>query len=171
MPREHHRVAVFAVSRAPVSRWATRGFAPSSALDNMPAIQAGTRLTPPGDVETWYVGPAEVMLHSGETGHYRDNLQAVRPRLWIALKRGGATPELVIATVDPYEGEALAGDDGLIVEAVELPPCLADAMRAFIAAHHVERVFEKRKRKAADPEALARRGPVDGGPGHGGGGG
>ncbi|MFN3614470.1 MAG: DUF3305 domain-containing protein [Rubrimonas sp.] len=164
MPREHHRVAIFAVSRAPVTRWATRGFAPSAALDDAPPLEPGVRLTPPGDVETWYVGSAEVMLHSGETGHYRDNLRAARPRLWVALKRGGAAPALAMATVDPYEGEALAGDDGLVVEAVDLPPRLADAMRAFIAAHHVERVFEKRKRKAADPEALARRGPHGAGP-------
>lgn len=161
MPREHHGVAIFAVSRGPVSRWAVRGFAASSALDGAVAIAPATRLTPPGEIETWYVGPAQVMLHSGETGHYRDNLQSGRPRLWVALKRGGAVPALVMATVDPYEGEALAGDDGLVVEAVGLPPRLAAAMDAFVSLHHVERVFEKRKRKVADPEALGRRAPMD----------
>ena len=32
-------------------------------------------------------------------------------------------------------------------------------IEAFVAEHHVERPFVKRKRDRADPEALARRGP------------
>jgi hypothetical protein len=33
-------------------------------------------------------------------------------------------------------------------------------LAAFIAKHHVETPFVKRKRDRADPEALARRGPL-----------
>jgi hypothetical protein len=165
MPQETRRIAVFAVSRAPVSRWATRGFAPSSVLDVVPELAPGTRITPAGAVETWYVGPAEVLLHSGETAHHRDNLTSARPSVWVALRPVAhpAPPQLVAATVDPYEGEALAGDDGLVTAAVDMPAGLRAGIEAFFAAHHVERVFEKRKRKRADPEALGRRGPIGGG--------
>lgn len=166
MPQQTRRIAVFAVSRAPVSRWAARGYAPSSVLDAAPDLAPGTRLTPPGAVETWYVGPAEVLLHSGDTGHHRDNLRSARPSVWVALRPTAhpGPPELLTATVDPYEGEAMAGDEGIVVEAVEMPPGLRADLEAFFAAHHVERAFEKRRRKRADPEALARRGPaVDGG--------
>jgi hypothetical protein len=41
-----------------------------------------------------------------------------------------------------------------------MPPGLLAATQDFIARHHVERQFYKRKRDKADPEALARRGPA-----------
>ncbi len=40
-----------------------------------------------------------------------------------------------------------------------MPEPVRDALAAFVAEHHVERAFEKRKRDRADPEALARHGP------------
>ncbi len=63
-------------------------------------------------------------------------------------------------TADPYEGEALAGDDGLVVEALAMPSPVADALAGFVALHHVEHVFVKRKRRRADPDALVRRDPA-----------
>ena len=44
-----------------------------------------------------------------------------------------------------------------IVEAVPMPEQIRDRLSAFVAAHHVERAFVKRKRDRADPEILARR--------------
>jgi hypothetical protein len=41
-----------------------------------------------------------------------------------------------------------------------MPPGLLAATADFVARHHVERAFHKRKRDRADPEALARRGPA-----------
>jgi hypothetical protein len=40
---------------------------------------------------------------------------------------------------------------------------LRDAIENFVAEHHVEREFVKRKRRRADPEALARRQQDEGG--------
>jgi len=42
-----------------------------------------------------------------------------------------------------------------------MPAAVRDAIASFVADHHVEHIFEKRKRDRADPEALARavRGP------------
>ncbi len=164
MPKELLRVGILAVSRKPVTRWGTRGFVPSQVLPEVPATPPRTRLGPEGDVEAWYAGPADLVLHSGETGHYRDNLHMKRPSVWVALRQGTVL-EIVVVTVDPYEGEGLAGDPGLVVEALPMPAVVAEAMAAFVAAHHVEQVFEKRRRKRADPEALARRGPLGPGPG------
>jgi hypothetical protein len=42
-----------------------------------------------------------------------------------------------------------------------MPDEVADALAQFVTEHHIERIFYKRKRKDADPEALARRAPVD----------
>jgi hypothetical protein len=40
-----------------------------------------------------------------------------------------------------------------------MPPGLLAATADFVARHHVEHAFYKRKRDKADPEALARRRP------------
>jgi hypothetical protein len=60
-------------------------------------------------------------------------------------------------TADPAEGEAMteAGDD--LVDSVPMPDVIRDALEAFIAEHHVERPFFKRKRDRAGPEAPGRR--------------
>jgi hypothetical protein len=102
-------------------------------------------------VETWYLGASDVTLHSGDTGYYRDNL-AGRPSVWVALPhaRDGARARVQIVTVDPYEGEGLASDEGLTVEAVAMPDAVRARVEAFIAAHHVDIPFKKRQRKPVD---------------------
>jgi hypothetical protein len=82
--------------------------------------------------------------------------------LWVALRPTGVEPpyDIVAVTADPAEGESFtqAGND--IVEALPMPSSVRDVIEAFVAEHHVERPFFKRKRDRADPEALAPRSPV-----------
>ena len=156
MPREMRRVGIVTMSRKPVSRWARRGFAPHEVLADLPATEPGTRLTPPGDVETYYAGDFAITLYSGETAHYRDNLIA-KPSLWVSMRPDVSTGVMIV-TADPYEGEALAGDIGFVVEAVPMPDAIREWIHGFIEMHHVEQVFEKRKRKRADPESVVRGG-------------
>ena len=77
----------------------------------------------------------------------------------MVLRPTGVDPayELITVTADPSEGEAFteAGND--LVEPVPMPDAVYDVVAAFVTEHHVERQFFKRKRKAADPEALAQR--------------
>ncbi len=67
-----------------------------------------------------------------------------------------------MATADPAEGEAFTEAGSNLVEAVPMPAVLRTAIESFIAEHHVEREFFKRKRRRADVEALARREPEGG---------
>ena len=84
------------------------------------------------------------------------------PVLWVALRPTGVEPpyDVVAVTADPAEGESLteAGND--LVDVVPMPEPVRELIEAFVAEHHVERPFYKRKRDRADPEALARRGPM-----------
>ena len=41
-----------------------------------------------------------------------------------------------------------------------MPEPIAAMIDAFIAEHHVEHAFTKRKQRRADPDALARRSPL-----------
>ncbi len=52
-----------------------------------------------------------------------------------------------MVTADPAEGEALTGAGDDLVEAVPMPESIQQAVAIFIAEHHVERPFIKRKRE------------------------
>ena len=67
--------------------------------------------------------------------------------------------DIVAVTADPAEGEALTESGNDLVDVVPMPEPVRAVVEAFVAEHHVERPFYKRKRDRADPEALARRGP------------
>ncbi|MFL6839465.1 MAG: DUF3305 domain-containing protein, partial [Bradyrhizobium sp.] len=60
-------------------------------------------------------------------------------------------------TADPAEGEGFTVAAANLVEAVPMPEVFREAIEDFVAEHHVEREFFKRKLRRADPEALARR--------------
>ena len=96
-----------------------------------------------------------------EADNYRRNLASAAPAVWVALQETGRDPAYAVAavTADPAEGEGLTECNQGIIEAVAMPEPVRQAIAAFVAEHHVDRVFKKRTRDRADPEALARRGP------------
>lgn len=128
-------------------------------LPDEPETKPWTVLREQDGTTLFYAGSAAVDLYPSETARYRDNLASGSPSIWIVLSPAeGAWPYAVTAaTADPAEGEAFteAGDN--LVEAVPMPQVLREAIEGFVAEHHVEREFVKRKRRRADPEALARR--------------
>lgn len=145
-----------------VTPWTDYLWRPVGVLAGVPATPPWTRLGGGDERAQFYAGTAAIELHRTETTNYRDNLASGRPSLWVALRpdEGHDPPYILMAvTADPAEGEGWteAGND--LVEAVPMPPALQDTIAAFIAEHHVERVFVKRKRDRANPEALGRRGP------------
>jgi len=155
----HLTLGIVARRRETQNRWAPVTWAPSAVLPAAPETSAWTRLAAEGSEETWYVGPATLSLHPGETAHYRDNLGSGRPSVWVALRKAGERVEVAAVSVDPSEGEALAGDEALLLEALSMPPEVERLVAGFVAAFHVEREFYKRKRKPADPNAFDRRAP------------
>jgi Protein of unknown function (DUF3305) len=164
MAEDRFDVGVVVVRKKLKSLWADHAWLPHSVLPAVPAAKPWTSLGPDGEDELFYAGAFEVRLHPSETAHYRDNLTSGRPSLWVALRPiGGEEHEVATVTADPYEGEALAGGIGEIIEAVPMPSEIQAKVAAFFEAHHVERIFFKRKRDRADPEALGRRNPRRGG--------
>jgi hypothetical protein len=157
-------VGVVVERRKAASPWADFIWRPVAVLPGQPDAAPWTVLSTAGDTTSFYAGMAEVALYRGDTGSYRDNLASAVPSLWVALRPTGAEPpyDVVAVTADPAEGESFtqAGDD--IVEALPMPAAVRDIVKAFVAEHHVEQTFVKRKRDRADPEALARRAPLPG---------
>lgn len=155
MVQEVLRVGVLGRSWPPATRWGERTLRPFAVVTDLPALPHGALIGSIDGVETRWLGDHAVVLHDGETGHYRDNLSAQRPSVWVALDGD----QVVVVTLDPYEGEGLAGDPERIVEAVEMPGNLRATVEAFVARWHEEIPFKKRKRTPAGPDAAAAPAP------------
>jgi hypothetical protein len=154
-------VGVVVERRKAASPWIDFTWRPVTALPGVPAAAPWTQLSAAGDVTTFYAGASNVAFYRTDTAHYRDNLASGSPALWVALRPTGVEPpfDLVAVTADPSEGEAFTQNGDHLVDAVPMPEQVRALLAAFVAEHHVEQPFVKRKRDRADPEALARREP------------
>jgi hypothetical protein len=152
-------VGVVVERRKASSRWAGVIWRPVTLLAGLPDAAPWTVLATDGETVTFYAGAAEIELYRSDTENYRRNLESGSPSVWVALQPTANDPpyEIAVATADPAEAEGLTESAQAIVEAVAMPESLRDAVAAFVAEHHVERIFEKRTRDRANPEALARR--------------
>jgi len=155
------RVGVVVERRKAKSPWVDYVWRPIAALPGAPATRPWTVLEEGDGTTQFYVGAAELELYRADTSHYRDNLASGSPGLWVVLRPTGREPPFEIATVTakPSEGEAFTESGADLVEPVPIPDSVQEVIEAFVAEHHVEHAFTKRKQKRADPDALARRGP------------
>jgi hypothetical protein len=152
-------VGVVVERRVAISPWIEHVWRPVGVLAGAPDVEPWTSLPGAPGADTFYAGAAEVELYRSETTNYRDNLASGQPSLWVVLRPTGGDPPFTVVrvTADPAEGEAFTETATDLVEAVPMPEPVAEAVSAFVAEHHVERTFQKRKRDRADPEALSRR--------------
>ena len=143
------------------SQWTDYFWRPVAVLAGAPATAPWTRLAGNEERVSFYAGRADVALYATETTAYRDNIATGAPSLWVVLRPTETDPpyELFTVTADPSEGEAMTEAGSNLVEPVPMPEPIRAAIEAFVAEHHREHVFEKRKRDRANPEALARREP------------
>jgi hypothetical protein len=144
------------------SPWIDYVWRPVAVLAGQPDTAPWTPLAEENESTTFYAGTAEVELHRSDTTYYRDNLRTEAPLLWVALRPTDGEPpyEVFMVTANPAEGEAMTEPATDLVDTVPMPDPIREAVAAFVAEHHVEQVFVKRKRDRADPQALARRGIV-----------
>ena len=157
----HITVGVVVERRKAASQWIDFVWQPVTVLPGRPEAEPWTVLSAEQGHTTFYAGTASIELHQSDTGNYRDNLTSASPSVWIALRPTETDPpyRLLAATVDPSEGEAFteAGTD--LIEPVPMPGLVREMVEAFVAEHHIERQFFKRKRDRANAEALGRRRP------------
>ncbi|WJR80311.1 DUF3305 domain-containing protein [Bradyrhizobium sp. NP1] len=141
-------VGVVVERRKAKSAWADVLWRPVSVFAGTPAATPWTLLGAEGEVTLFYAGEAVIELHRTETTNYRNNLVSGTPCLWVNMRPTTSEPpyELLAVTADPAEGEAFTDAGSNLVEAVPMPPEIADIVQRFVAAHHVERPFVKRQR-------------------------
>jgi hypothetical protein len=144
------------------SPWIEHVWRPVAVLAGRPDAAPWTRLAVAEETATFYAGGADIELYRTDTTYYRDNLASGAAALWVVLRPTQTEPpyEVLAVTANPAEGEALTEPGTDLVETVPMPGLIGEAIAAFVAEHHVEQVFFKRKRDRADPQALARRGVI-----------
>jgi hypothetical protein len=163
-PLASTRVGVVIERRKAKSPWVDYVWRPIAALPGAPDTPPWTVLESDDEATQFYVGAAELGLYRADTSHYRDNLASGSAGLWVVLRPTGREPpfEVAAVTANPSEGEAFTESGADLVEPVPMPESVVELIEAFIAEHHVEHAFTKRQRKRADPDVLARRGPLAG---------
>jgi hypothetical protein len=152
-------VGVVVERRQAKSAWVDFLWRPVSVFAGNPSAAPWTPLSAEAETTLFFAGEAVIELHRTETTNYRDNLASGAPALWIALRPVSSERpyELLAVTADPAEGEAFTDAGSNLVEVVPMPPDVAEIVARFIAEHHVERPFVKRRREPAEP-TLVRRG-------------
>jgi hypothetical protein len=152
-------VGVVVERRKAMSAWVDFLWRPVSVFAGSPSAAPWTPLAAEAETTLFFAGEAVIELHRTETTNYRDNLASGAPALWVALRPVASERpyEILAVTADPAEGEALTDAGNNLVEAVPMPPEIAEVVVRFIAEHHVERSFLKRQRRPAEP-TLAGRG-------------
>jgi hypothetical protein len=153
-------VGVVVERRKAASPWIDHVWRPIAALSGRPDAAPWTTLVSGPDATTYYAGGTEIELYRSETANYRDNLSSGAPALWVVLRPTGIEPpfDIVAVTADPAEGEGFTQTGADLVEPVAMPETVREIVAAFVAEHHIEQPFYKRRRDRADPDVPGRRG-------------
>lgn len=157
------RVGVVVERRPGVTPWAEHAWQPREVLEDFPEAPPWTVLREEAGRTLFLAGAAEVALHPTDTDNYIHNLEQDPPRIWVLLRPVEAAPgyALQAVTVDAGEAQLYAESGTDLLEALPMPPGLRLLLERFVAEHHRQREFHKRKRDRADPEALGRRSRVE----------
>jgi Protein of unknown function (DUF3305) len=156
----HIAVGVIVERRRAKSPWLDFIWRPAAVLAGTPEAAPWTPLGEAEDTTLFYAGNAVIELYRTETANYRSNLASSAPSLWVIMRPDGSrnTYKLLAVTADPAEGEALTDAGSDLVEPVRMPAAIAETVSHFIARHHVERPFFKRRRDRSASPTLGCRG-------------
>jgi len=126
----------------PVETWRVVAVLPSAV-----ALDPGARIAAAAGEELVYAGACDLTFHRADTSAYRDNLQSGEPKLWVMTPGADEPARAGRVTADPYEGEALAETHAERLDTAPMPLAVQEELARFVAQHHVERPFIKRKRQ------------------------
>ena len=155
-------VGVVVERRKAQSPWVDFVWRPVAVLPGVPDAAPWTVLDSDADRMTFYGGAAEIELYRSDVPAYCANLATDAALLWVVLRPTGLEPpyEIAAVTAEPGEGESFTEGATNLVETVPMPESVYAIISDFVAAHHVERPFVKRRLDRAHPEAMARPAPL-----------
>jgi hypothetical protein len=146
---EELAVGVVVERRPGTSRWQRWQWRICEILPGLAATGGWRELAP----DRFAAGGPVLRLHRKETEDYRYALSADPPQLYVVLKPEAQEPvpfRPFLVTASPWEALAYqeSGEDQ--VDAVPMPPAVAAWLEDFVARHHVDQPFFKRRRKGRE---------------------
>ncbi len=112
---------------------------------------------------THYIVSSQLQLFRGETESYLSNINDEEPSIYVILRDNdddldGASDEtsedvpleVHLVTASPFEAQDYLDTGEDIVERIPMPDALLTQIKTFIAEHHEEEKFKKRKRDKLD---------------------
>ena len=146
--------------------WIDHNWRSVAVIPGAPALSPLDAWTPMGSGEGWarfHAGTLTLELFPKETEGYRLNLSQDPPRLFIVLRneeKGRCDHEVLpfLVTACPYEAQDYLDSGEEQVDAVPMPEAVIAIVQDYVARHHADQPFHKRKRKPAGSgdEAFAR---------------
>jgi len=104
-----------------------------------------------GEAVEFHAATVPLELFRTDTEAYLHGLSAKTPSIYVVMRDSdGDDPlQIVLATASPYEAQDYADTGEELVEKVPMPEGLVAWIRDFIALHHEDEVFIKRRRNKA----------------------
>ena len=152
-------VGVVAERRPGVTAWADHAWSAREVLEEAPDLAPWTVLREEAGRTLFFAGSTDIALHPTDTDNYIHNLQQAMPCVWVVLRPVDDAPGFFLqtVTVDAGEAQLFAESGNDLLEALPLSPRLRLIVERFVAEHHKQREFHKRKRDRADMDSLGRR--------------
>lgn len=146
------------IRRSPgVTRWARWSWRVVGVLPG--AGEAAWReLRREGETVEYHAATVAMELWASDTEAYLAELSTETPAVYVVLRESEDAEnglEVLLATASPYEAQDYLDSGEEIVEQVAMPDPLAALVRAFVAEHHEDEEFVKRRRdnrKAGEDE-------------------
>jgi len=139
------------VRRLPgVTKWQKWSWRPVSVLPGAGPAD-WTVLREEGDAVEYHAATLPLELHRADTEAYLAALSDRVPSVYVVLRPTDEVDrdvplEVMLVTASAYEGQDYADSSEVQVEKIPMPPGLVAWVRDFVAMHHEEEIFIKRKR-------------------------
>ena len=147
---ERMRVGVVLERRRIVHPWQDHSWRALAVVPGAPDIAAPRCL---GEGDGWahyHAATLDIELFTSETEGYRYNLSQAAPVVYALWRRENDEPEgwpaVFHVTVCPYEAQDYLDGGDVVAEGLPMPEVIALWVAGYVARHHVDQPFEKRRR-------------------------
>ena len=149
---ERREVGVIAEWQAVESAWCDHRWRVTELLPGAAAAAPWTLLDATPSIRRYFAGNAELLLYPLETDTLKHNIEGPQPAVYVFLRTTGAAPGMTLlgATVCAGEAQAHVDTGSDLVEAVPMPPGIAEWVAGFVERHHVERPAFRRQRDRSE---------------------
>ena len=148
-------VGIIVQKRRIAHPWQEWAWEPAGVLPGAAADVRWKLLREEPDLVQYHAATMTLELHRAETEAYVANLETGMPAVYVGLRPGDEDAgenevEPSFVTVSPYLAQDRLDSAEEIIERVAMPDVILEWVEIFIAAHHEDETFVKRRRDRID---------------------